>query len=57
VALIGAYESQVHRLERQLADLPLVHMDPVAVIANGAQSMQTGTTQVARNPATHATLR
>jgi len=49
--LLGAYALQSRQVERELADLPLVQMDPVVVIADRVQSAKPGATQVAKNPA------
>jgi len=51
-ALLGAYALQSRQMEREIADLPLVRMDPVVVIADRAQSAKARATQVAKNPAT-----
>jgi hypothetical protein len=51
VALVGAYALQVRYMEREIADLPLVRMDPVVVIADRLQASKSST-QVARTPAT-----
>jgi hypothetical protein len=56
VALLGAYALQARQLERELANLPLVRMDPVVVIADRTQSTKSHTTQVAKAPAS-TTLR
>lgn len=49
--LLGAYALQSRQMERELADLPLVRMDPVVVIADRAQAAKARATQVAKNPA------
>jgi uncharacterized protein YneF (UPF0154 family) len=49
--LLGAYALQLRQVERELADLPLVRMDPVVVIADRAQAAKARATQVAKNPA------
>jgi len=51
-SLLGAYALQSRQMEREIANLPLVQMDPVVVIADRAQSAKAGATQVAKNPAT-----
>ena len=51
-ALLGAYALQSRQMEREIADLPLVRIDPVVVIADRAQSAKARATQVAKNPAT-----
>ncbi len=51
-SLLGAYALQSRQMEREIANLPLVRMDPVVVIADRAQSAKVGATQVAKNPAT-----
>jgi uncharacterized protein YneF (UPF0154 family) len=50
--LLGAYALQSRQMEREIADLPLVQMDPVVVIADRVHSAKAGSTQVAKNPAT-----
>jgi len=49
--LLGAYALQSRQVERELADLPLVRMDPVVVIADRSQAAKARATQVAKNPA------
>ena len=56
VALLGAYALQARQLERELANLPLVRMDPVVVIADRTQTTKSRTTQVAKTAAS-TTLR
>jgi len=56
VTLLGAYALQVRQIEREIAELPLVRLDPVVVIAERAQAKKADSTQVARNPET-TTLR
>lgn len=50
-ALLGAYALQVRHMEREIANLPLVRMDAVVVIADRIPSSKSST-QVARTPTT-----
>jgi len=49
-AAVGAYGLQMRQIEREIADLPLVHLDPVVIICDRAQSVTTDGTQIAKNP-------
>jgi hypothetical protein len=55
VSLLGAYALQAHQLERELAALPLVSLDPIVIAADRAQPAK-ASTQLARTQAT-TTLR
>jgi hypothetical protein len=50
VTLLGAYALQLRLVEREIAELPLVRLDPVVVIADHAKAKEADSTQVARNP-------
>ena len=54
-SLLGAYALQARQLEREIAALPLVQLDPVVITA-GRATVDRTSTRVATTP-THGTLR